>query len=209
MIAQQIRTWEVLDARVLALYAEAALQREDFIADAEKKPFAYADMALPIAAGQVMLEPKLEARMLQALAPTAEETILHIGGGSGYFAALLGHLAQRVVSVELHAALAEAAQARLRPFANVSVVCADGAHGLPQSAPYDAIVFTASVPRLSPQLPAQLRENGRVLAVIGKPPAMKLQLLRRDGDTLRVQRDILETNIPPLENAPAAEEFSF
>ena len=208
MIEQQIRTWEVLDNRVLALYAEDTLQRESFIAQEDKKPFAYADMMLPIGEGQVMLEPKLEARMLQALAPDPQEKILHIGCGSGYFAALLSRLAEQVTSMEIRPALARAAEARLGGFPNIRVVCADGAHGLPTDAPYDTLVFTAALPHLPPSLAEQLNEGGKLLAVIGSAPAMTLKLFRKQYGALHVQHDILETHLPLLDNLPPP-AFSF
>lgn len=208
MIEQQIRTWEVLDERVLALYADDTLQRESFIAEADKKPFAYADMMLPIGEGQVMLEPKLEARMLQTLAPDPREKILHIGCGSGYFAALLGRLAAQVISVENRPALASAAEARLGGFSNIRVVCADGAAGLPAEAPYDTIVFTAALPHLPPALEGQINEGGKLLAVIGSAPAMTLRLYRKQHGLLHVQQDILETHLPLLDNT-SAPAFSF
>lgn len=210
MIEQQIRTWDVLDDAVLALYADDTLRREDFIADPGKKALAYADLALPIAHGQAMLEPKQEARMLQALRPTARETILHIGCGSGFFAALLGRLARQVVSVESRPALAQAAAARLAAAApNVAVVTGDGAGGWPDRAPYDAIVYTAGLAALPPQLAAQLKDGGRLLAFVGEFPVMSLQLLQKQNGELCLQRAILEAMLPMLDNAPAAETFSF
>ena len=106
MIEQQIRTWDVLDENVLALYDQVL--REDFIADEKLKPLAYAEMELPIAEGQTLLEPKLEARLLQELAPGKTEHILHVGAGSGFFATLLGLLAGTVVSAEIRQTLATA-----------------------------------------------------------------------------------------------------
>ncbi|MCH9704737.1 MAG: protein-L-isoaspartate O-methyltransferase [Proteobacteria bacterium] len=210
MIEQQIRTWEVLDASVLALYADASIAREKFIPDAQQKSLAYADMALPIGSGQLMLEPKLEARMLQALAPRADEHILHIGCGSGFFAALLGKLAGTVVSVEIRPELAASAAARLSTVApNVTVVEGDGAHGWAAAAPYDAIVLTGATSVLAEEFLAQTKDNGRVLAVVGSPPAMTLRLWHKNNGVVFLQHDILETDIPLLDNAPTAAAFLF
>lgn len=211
MIEQQLRTWEVLDSDVLSLYADDTLRRDNFIAAPEKKALAYADMALPIEEGQCMLEPKLEARLLQSLAPQRREKILHIGSGSGFFAALLGRLAAQVISVEIRPQLAETAAARLAPVSPaVTVVTGDGARGWPAQAPYNAIVFTAALPHLPAELSAQLAAGGRVLAVIGSAPAMTLQLFVKDSNgVLYCRQSILETVIPPLDNAAAAAAFSF
>ncbi len=210
MIEQQIRTWDVLDERVLAACRE--LRREDFVALAAHRPLAYADAALPLGdGGGRMLEPKLEARMLQALAPTREEKILHIGTGSGYFAALLGLLAGDVVSVEISPALAGAARERLEKAGarNVSVRCADGCGGLPEEAPFDAIVLTASAPMIPPSLWHQVRNGGRILAIVGDAPAMTLRLIETRGGDVRIVRDILETCVEPLVGAPQPERFRF
>lgn len=257
MIEQQLRTWEVLDSAVLSAYADDALRREDFIAAADKKPYAYADLFLPLgdsssssgddsddssdgnsdsdnegegkdsggdrnsnrgddrdSGGRVMLEPKLEARMLQTLAPQTHENILHIGTGSGFFAALLGRFARRVTTLELDTALADGARARLAhlPYGNISVINADGAQGYADAAPYEAIVYTAALPQMDPlqeSLAAQLTDGGRLLAIVGAAPAMKLRLFKNIGGQLTAHRDILETCIPYLTNAPAAEKFSF
>lgn len=207
MVEQQIRAWDVLDEEVLSLYDE--IRREDFVPPAVRG-LAYADMMLPIGDGQVMLEPKLEARMLQELAPRKDESILHIGCGSGFFAALLGRLAGAVVSAEIRAELAESAAERIRRTgAATRVVHADAAHGLEQHAPYDAIVLTGSLPSLPAALLAQLRDGGRLLAVVGVAAPMRLQLVEKRAGAALPVRDILETGIPPLENAPACPKFIF
>ena len=110
MVEQQVRPWDVLDARVLE--AIATLPREAFVAEANRA-LAYADLALPLAHGEAMMKPVLEGRTLQALLPGADESVLEIGTGSGYLAACLGRLAREVVSIERHADLADAARARL------------------------------------------------------------------------------------------------
>ena len=208
MIEQQIRTWEVLDETVLALYND--IWRENFIASPQQRPLAYADMALPIAYGEHMLEPKLEARMLQILAPKKTECILHIGCGSGFFAALLGRLAQSVVSVEIHPELAQQAATRLRAVENtaVTVVNTDGLNDVIPQAPFDAVVLTGSLPSLPQKLLGQIKPGGRLLAVIGTAPAMCLSSFeKRDSSIIR--NNWLETHIPALHNAPATSGFEF
>lgn len=208
MVERQIRTWDVLDERVLSLYADGQLLREDFVTDPTCCELAYADMMLPTAGGQVMLEPKLEARMLQELAPCPHEKILHVGGGSGFFAALLGRLAQEVISVEILPDLADTAAVRLGS-GNVRVICADAARGYAAAAPYDAIVLTGSTPSIAEEFFAQLKSGGRLLAVVGDAPAMRLCRVQKTADESIIRHDILETSIPPLLNAPSTEVFIF
>ncbi|HSF71085.1 MAG TPA: protein-L-isoaspartate O-methyltransferase, partial [Methylotenera sp.] len=148
MIEQQIRTWEVLDPRVLTLLNE--VPRENFV-PREYAGLAFADIEVPIGHGQTMLQPKLEARMLQALNVQSHQTVLHVGTGSGYFAALLASLAKHVISLEINSELSAQAAHRLAQnnIKNISLFVADGAFGrvdkLNQTF-YDVIVYTASSP---------------------------------------------------------------
>ena len=179
MIEQQIRTWDVLDERILDLYHQ--VEREDFVVDTAHRNLAYGDLSLPIGEGEVMLEPKLEARMLQILAPVAGEKILHVGAGSGFFAALLGRLAGFVLSVEISPTLAAAAQKRLSAAGinNVDVKIGDGAGGFADGAPFDAVVLTGSVPFVNASFFSILKDGGRLLAVEGEAPAMTLRLTQK------------------------------
>lgn len=206
MVEQQIRPWDVLDESVLAVFRDA--EREDFVPDPALKSLAYADMALPIGFGQSMLEPKMEARMLQALAPAPDERILHVGTGSGFFASLVARMAGEVVSVEIVPQLAESARERLGGLSNVSVESGDG---LSRSGaePFHAAVLTGSVPFLPPDLWSRVLPGGRIIAVEGASPAMTLVLSRRRLDGAVLRREILETCIPPLRNAPQPPRFEF
>lgn len=215
MIEQQIRTWEVLDEAVLRLYEVPALLRERFVADASKKPLAYADLQLPIGGGsggdsQRMLEPKLEARILQAVAVQKNDVVLHIGTGSGFFAALLAHMAARVVSVEMDGALAAAARSRLQELnlENVEVVTGDGLQGRQAAAPYNIIVLTGSLTEVPQVLFDQLAEGGRLLAVLGEQPVMTCRLFEKHGQSI-LHSDILETCIPPLHDKSQIDVFKF
>ena len=214
MVEQQIRTWEVLDDRILALYYE--LPREKF-APPKMRDLAFADMELPIGFGQTMLSPKLEARILQSLELKGDETVLHVGAGSGYFAALLGRLCAHAATVEIIPQLADSAREKIRACGvhNTAVFCGDGACGFtPPESParekiYDAIALTGSTPIVSPSLRSQLKLGGRLAAVVGSPPAMTLQVIRRVEEDSYIAREILETVIAPLQNAPAPPRFSF
>ena len=209
MVEQQIRTWDVLDEKVLDLYHH--LFRDEFIASPVHCDLAYSDLSLPIGEGETMLEPKLEAFMLQTLAPKKTEKILHIGTGSGFFTALLSKLASYVVSVEISPTLAAAAKKRLHTAAinNVDIRVGDGACGFADGAPYDAIVLTGSVPLVSAEFISQLNNGGRLLAVVGAAPAMSLRLITKKSADILIERDILETVIPSLKNVPSVERFNF
>src|SRR6266850_3245101 len=172
MIEQQIRPWDVLDQGVLSLLA--VVKREDFV-PAAYKALAFVDTEVPLPHGQCMLAPKVEARLLQELEVHKHERVLEVGTGSGYMAALLGHKAQQVISLELIAELADTAITNLHRanVMNVSVRNADGSRGLPDEGPFDVILLSGSVPEVPPSLLAQLKVGGRLAAIVGQQPVMR------------------------------------
>jgi len=172
MIEQQIRPWDVLDKGILGLLA--AVRREDFV-PAAYRALAFVDTEVPLPEGENMLPPKVEARLLQELQVQRHERVLEIGAGSGFMAALLGHRAQNVVSLEIKPALARLATENLRRAgaANVTVVQADGAHGYAAEAPFDAIVLSGSVSKVPAELLNQLKPGGRLVAIEGDEPVMR------------------------------------
>ncbi len=212
MIEQQIRTWEVLDPTVLQLLND--VPRERFVPE-QYQGLAFADIEIPLGSalnvGQTMLSPKLEGRMLQALNVQKHQHILHIGTGSGYFTALLASLAKHVVSLEINADLGTQAAKNLaqNQIQNVSLIVADAALGLAQSAPYDAIVYTASSPVEPAGVRQQLNIGGKMLIVLGNAPAMQATLIQRVSETGFRQDVLFETCIPELLNAPQANHFEF
>jgi protein-L-isoaspartate(D-aspartate) O-methyltransferase len=212
MIEQQIRPWEVLDPVVLHLLS--VVKREDFV-PAAYKDLAFADVEIPLAAskepGQTLLAPKMEARMLQELGIRNTDTVLEIGTGSGYMAALLAARAEYVYSIEIDPALAETARKNLQQagIANVSVETGDGAQGWATKAPYDVIVLSASTPVLPSALLGQLRVGGRLVAVVGEAPAMQLQLVTRTDENAFNTINVLETVVAPLINALQRDKFVF
>ena len=212
MIEQQIRPWEVLDPLVLELLS--VVKREDFVPEAHKA-LAFADLELPLAdtpgVGQTMLVPRMEARMLQELGVKTKDSVLEIGTGSGYMAALIAAKAEFVYSVEIDPALAGMARDNLQrvDVANVSVELGDGAQGWAQQAPYDAIVLSGSTPVLSEALLRQLKIGGRLVAVVGEAPAMQLQLVTRTEENAFNTINVLETVVAPLLNAPQRNKFVF
>ena len=184
MIEQQIRPWDVLDADVLALLA--AVRREDFV-PAAYRSMAFVDTEIPLKTSQgpaqSMLAPKVEARLLQELAVGKHERVLEVGAGTGFMAALLGHQAQQVLSLEIDAELAAFATGNLRRAgsSNVSVRHADGSNGCPGEAPFDVIVLSGSVPQVPPALFDQLKPGGRLVAIVGQLPIMRAVLYTRSA----------------------------
>lgn len=207
MIEQQIRPWDVLDQDVLELLG--AVKREDFV-PAAYRSLAFTDMDIPLPAGECMLSPKVEARMLQDLGVRKHEWVLEIGTGSGYMAALLGHCAAQVLSVEIHPELAATAQQNLRHagVVNATVRCMDASKELPPGE-FDAIMVSGSVAQIPDALIARLKIGGRLCAIVGDAPMMRAQLLTRvDARESRVV-DLFDTVAPRLHGFPDTPRFRF
>ena len=208
MIEQQIRPWDVLDQRVLELVA--GLPREDFV-PSNYLSLAYADIHLPLDHGQVMMAPKLEARMIQALTLDKRDTVLEIGTGSGYVTALLAKSAKHVYSVDIYPNFSERVREKLAAhgIGNVTLETGDAANGWGAHAPYDVIAVTGSLPVFPEQLKHQLKVGGRLFVVIGDEPVMSAQLITRVSEGGWSQRTLFETVLPPLVNAPQPSRFVF
>jgi protein-L-isoaspartate(D-aspartate) O-methyltransferase len=211
MIEQQIRPWDVLDQGVLSLLA--VVKREDFVPPAYKA-LAFVDTEVPlgdVASGRSMLAPKVEARLLQELKVHKHERVLEIGTGSGYMAALLGHRAQQVTTLEEDPQLAETAQANLRRAGvmNVTVRRADGSRGLPEEAPFDVILLSGSVPEVPPGLLAQLKVGGRLAAVVGQQPVMRATLFTRTSEHDFSSVELFDTVAPRLSGFSEPTRFKF
>ncbi len=207
MIEQQIRPWDVLDQDVLDLLG--AVKREDFV-PAAYQALAFTDMEIPLPCGESMLAPKVEARLLQELAVRKHEWVLEVGGGSGFMAALLGHCAAHVLSLEIHAELAESAQQKLRQAGvmNATVRCMDASRELPPGE-FDVIVLSGSVAQIPAALIERLKPGGRLCAVVGDAPVMRAQLLtRRDGPESHVV-DLFDTVAPRLHGFAETPRFRF
>jgi protein-L-isoaspartate(D-aspartate) O-methyltransferase len=207
MVEQQIRTWEVLDQDVLDLLF--AVRREEYV-PAAYRTLAFADLEIPLPNGTRMWSPRMEARVLQDLRLSPGERVLEIGTGSGYLTALLASSVAEVESVEIDRPTAERAKRLLdaHGFANVRIICGDGARGFGDEA-FDAIVLTGSTPLLPERFIEQLRPGGRIFAVIGEPPVMTARITRWTGPGSRVSTDLFETSIEPLVNALQPERFVF
>lgn len=207
MIEQQVRAWAVLDAAVLETMER--VPREAFVPPAYRE-VAFADMAVPLGHGQHMLTPKLEGRILQALALQADDTVLEVGTGSGYFAACLGALARSVTSLEIHADLAEAARGNLARTgaSNVTVETAD-AFARPLASRYDVIVLTGSMPLYDPRFEPALAEGGRLFVVVGEGHAMEARRITFAGPGQWLRESLFETAMEPLVHALEPPRFVF
>ena len=208
MIEQQIRPWEVLNQGVLSLLA--LVKREDFVPTAYRA-LAFVDTEVPLPCGQSMLEPKVEARLLQELAVLRHERVLEIGTGSGYMAALLAHQAQHVISLEIQPELARMATDNLRraSILNVQVREADGARGLPAEGPFDVVVLSGSVADVPLALLNQLKVGGRLVAVVGQLPVMRAVLTTRSSEAGFGRVDLFDTVAPRLSGFDEPSRFTF
>jgi protein-L-isoaspartate(D-aspartate) O-methyltransferase len=216
MIKQQIRTWGVVEKDVVSVLS--LVRREDFVPLAHKA-LAFSDLRIPLlhpaeealANGHCMLEPKVEARVLQDLQLKATDKVLEVGAGSGYMAALLAACAQRVITLELQPQLVELARANLQRagVTNVEVRKADGAKGLAGEGPFDAIVLSGSVAEVPPALLSQLKVGGRLSAIVGFEPVMRATLITRTGENTYTTTQPWDTLAPRLVNFAEPSRFHF
>ncbi|HUF74259.1 MAG TPA: protein-L-isoaspartate O-methyltransferase [Gammaproteobacteria bacterium] len=205
MISQQIRTWDVLDEHVLDTLRDTP--REAFVPEAERD-LAFADTEVPLPHGQCMMSPKVEARLLQALAIEPTDSALEIGTGSGYLAACLGRLAENVVSLEIFADLSEAAGQKLRRQGIHNVELRDeDATRAHLDARFDVVAITASLPVLSERYISLLNPGGRLFVVVGRSPVMEAVLVRMHADGSWTEQSLFETMLTPMMNADEPEAF--
>ncbi|WP_048440589.1 protein-L-isoaspartate O-methyltransferase [Caenimonas sp. SL110] len=216
MIEQQIRPWDVLDLDILALLAVS--RRENFVPLAHKA-LAFVDMQIPLLGsgdadmqqGRSMLEPKVEARILQDLHIRPTDKVLEVGAGSGYMASLLAARAQRVISLEINPELARMARENLQRagVSNAEVREADGSRGLSGEAPFDVIVLSGSVAEVPPALLAQLKIGGRLAAIVGNEPVMRATFITRGSETSYTTTQPWDTLAPRLVHFPEPSRFQF
>lgn len=210
MVEQQIRPWDVLDPKVLDLLFK--LRREEFAPEAWRM-LALADMDIPLAHGERMLSPKLEARILQETGIRDGERILEIGTGSGYMTALLAGMAGSgsVHSIDIVAEFTESAREKLAQhgITNVTLETGDAARGWSGVENYDLVVITGSLPVMPDAWMKGLKTGARLFAVVGECPVMEARLITRRTPDVWQTRDIFETCVPPLKNVQAAEHFVF
>jgi len=184
MVESQLRARGLRDERVLAVMGR--VPRQPFVSDSGRAQ-AYEDHPLPIGLGQTISQPYIVAVMIEALAVDPSDRILEVGTGSGYVTALLSEMASHVYSIERHRDLLERAREILAELGcqNVTMVLGDGSRGLPEFAPFDAIIVSAATPVIPPALFAQLREGGRMVLPVGAVSAQELQLVvKHNGSPL-------------------------
>ena len=209
MVEQQVRPWDVLDARVLETLA--TLPREAFVAESHRA-LAYADLELPLGHGQVMAKPVIEGRTLQALKPQADEDVLEIGTGSGYLTACLANLARDVVSLEIQPGLADTARMRLDAAglgSNVRIETADALRWDTERR-FDAVCVTGAVDAIPAAFVRWLRPGGRLFVVHGRSPVMEAVRVRADGTVNAGHvESLFETDLAYLVGAEPTPQFTF
>jgi protein-L-isoaspartate(D-aspartate) O-methyltransferase len=207
MIEQQIRPWNVIDEDVLNVMKQ--IPREFFVPD-EYKELAFADIEIPLAEGQSMMAPKIEARMLQALAIKPGDKVLEVGTGSGYVTACLDWLSDEVTSIEIFESLSEQAREHLAAFgivdANLLVGDVFTEHFYTD---FDVIAVTGSLPVPSDKFEKMLATGGRLFQVVGQGASARAQLVTRIADDVFQREELFETALAPLVNAPEPDSFVF
>ncbi len=181
MVQRQLIDRGIRDTRVVE--AMRRVPRHLFVSGAYHH-MAYSDGPLPIGEGQTISQPYIVALMTQLLHLTGTEKVMEIGTGSGYQAAILGHVAREVHSIEQHRALSQAAETVLAglELANIHLYVGDGSQGLPEIGPFEAILATAAAPAVPQPLMDQLQDGGRLVLPVGGPSGQILQVWTRQGD---------------------------
>jgi len=183
MVAEQLAARDIRDARVLQ--AMATVPRHEFV-PRDQRALAYTDRALEIGCGQTISQPYMVALMCQLLQVAREHSVLEVGAGSGYQAAVLGQLARKVHAFEIVAQLASSAHALIGRlgYSTVNIHTADGTLGCPDQAPFDRIIIAAASPEIPPPLVEQLAEGGRIVAPVGSRRSQIVVVGARKGDEL-------------------------
>ncbi len=208
MIEQQIRPWGVMDAHLLDLLQR--VKREDFCPPAYRN-LAFADLQIPLPYGEMMLEPRVQARLVQDVQPHGQDKVLQIGAGSGYMTALLAHCAHHVLAFEIHPELADLARQNLRHagIERVDLKTGDGFALAAQGGTFDAIVLCGSVSHVPHSLLEQLNVGGRLIAVVGDEPMMRATVVTRESDTVFQTTQPWDVVIPRLEGVSDTPAFTF
>ena len=208
MIKQQLRTGDVLKESILDLYD--LIPRHEFVPELYSQ-FAYSDMQIPLAHGQRMLTPLEEGTILQALDLKGNETLLEIGTGSGFLTAMLSKLCKKVISIDYFAEFTQNASRKLKAYDcnNVELITGDACRGWLENAPYDVIVMTGSIEKLSETHRLQILPGGKLFAIEGTQPVMQACLHQLDHNEVWTNSMIFETDIPPLVDKLKPKEFIF
>lgn len=207
MVENQVRTWDVLDPRVLDVLTR--VPREDFVPE-RHRAIAFTDTELPLGHGEVMLKPVIEGRILQALALESGQQVLEIGTGSGFLTACIASLAGEVTSIEQHADFAASARAKLARagLRRVRIEVADAFSGFDSRTRFDVVVLTGAVYALPDRVRQWVKPGGRLFAISGASPAMQALLHTRIDETHWQTDSLFETDIPYLANATPPKRFT-
>jgi len=207
MIEQQIRPWDVLDQRVLDVIA--ATPREAFVPERYRTTLAFSDFSIPLEHGQYMMPPKLEGRLLQALALRPTDRVLEIGTGSGFVTACLARLGASVQSYDIRPEFTERARARLelQGVRNATLATADLSRLPADLGRFEAIAVTGALPALEPSFQEHLAVSGRLFVVVGRAPVMEALLITRVGEDAFTRESLFETELTYLRNASAPSRF--
>lgn len=208
MIEQQIRPWDVLDIGILDLFQ--SVPREAFVEDGQEM-LAFADIELSIGHSQVMMSPKVEGRMLQALKPTIKDQVLEIGTGSGFITACLAKMSRQVKTFEYFDEISATAEKRLntQQIKNVDCIAGDIFSFLDNLGKFDVIAVTGSMPSNPDMFAKHLNPKGRMFCITGERPVMTAKLFTCVGDNSYREQELFETEIPPLLSTHSKQEFTF
>lgn len=208
MVKQQLRTGDVLEESILSLYD--LIPRHEFVPE-QYTQFAYSDMQIPLGHGQRMLTPLEEGIILQSLELKGTETVLEVGTGSGFFTALLSKLCKQVISVDYYSEFTANAARKLKAHKceNVELITGDACQGWLEKAPYDIVIFTGALEKLTETHMLQVLPGGKLFAIEGKMPVMKGVLYQLDHQGNWQKSVILETGIPLLIDKLKPKEFTF
>ena len=208
MVENQVRPWEVLDARVLEVLG--TVRREDFVAPEHRK-LAFADLCLPLGHGEVMMKPVVEGRVLQALELTPDDQVLEIGTGSGFLTACMAKLSANVTSLDIHADFVTAAGQRLTGAGinNVTLETGEAVNGWQPSGQFSALVVTGAVHQIPQRFLGWLKPGGRMLVVRGDSPVQHVLLLTHEGNGRYHEESLFETDLPYLTHAEPPRRFVF
>ncbi len=208
MVEQQVRPWDVLDDRVLNVIGN--IPREKFT-PVEFQNLAYSDSRIPLADGNVMLNPNIIGRILQHTDIQEDEIALEIGTGSGYLTACMASLAHHVDSVEIDGDMADAARERLEAmgFDNIVISEGDGSKGWKQKRFYDVIIITGSLQAIPESYKQLLSVGGRLFVITGDAPVMSAQLVTRVDEKNWTVEEMFETCVDRLNGTQNPSVFTF
>ncbi|OAJ35537.1 protein-L-isoaspartate O-methyltransferase family protein [Piscirickettsia salmonis] len=208
MIKQQLRTWDVIDDTVLQLIESVA--REQFV-PSQYYNLAYADMSIPLANGQMMLSPKVEGHILQAVQIKRTDNVLEVGTGTGYLTTLIAKQAKYVTSVDIDVQMIKLADSHLKKLliSNVSFEQGYAEQDWSSEENYDVIILGGSVPNVPEKLKNRLSIGGRLFAIVGTTAAMVATLITRVSREQFISKPLFDTNVKALAQEQATDPFVF